>query len=724
MKKIHLCTIQIIRIKNLLDVIKSDFFARVLSRKIIVRIDDCIDITRRYNNSTVTNGTLKRTLKTKLNELNTEFENRLRLQRHKFSAHIQDLEFGLRIENWANISYENIIFFHDKIIEIYELLEIEPEYIPLDNIAFTVQDISKIQAIVDDKDLESTPMMSTDILAMTRFNSGAMIPCHPIQDKVLTLNSIVIILDFEIALYKCFEDVQYQYILQTMIINDIISFIDNIITPSNINDTGLDELLANKDILDNFLNSFNLDSLLSIRTIRNKIGAHIDRRDPYEDIMLLLEEHNFDNTISIYKNFLNIFYKICNDTFYLKGLTLPPIKMNGFLSLDHQPEKTFFEDSTVPSEIIKEDINDQKLYKRYLDKLLVLKSDDGYEDIRYFFYDALAHSEVVDTVLFEGKNLELKQAHKFFILQLKSGIASNKKRVILKLLSDCSNGYPTQLVYILINTYTVNKLTNLKSEYIIYLGDISHKHSQSAMLMLKSFLYSKDINRQYFSLLSLLKIDIKSRGIDCFNKNLQIVENEYSLIIKDRMEQYNPLFKVFISMLLSSEMIFNNMLGDYHKFFKELYFDYFENVLYENISLLKVDFSDDEIQIIKDLKNTNQLSNIFIIISEKLIKKEDSQLFYHAISNNLLKLNFTHLPFVEHLAYAKYKIGNIDEAIEIYERLVEKNPDVVEYRIQLLNYYVEKNDSVKLNKEIQYLESTFNLNDEQIEMVNKVKEKL
>lgn len=715
MKKIHFCVTQIIRIKRLIETIESDFFARVISRKVIVRLDDFIDITRRYNNSSVTDNIFKRNLKTKLNELNTEFETRLRLQRHKFSAHVQDLEFGLRVDSWANISYDNIIFFHDKIIEIYELLENQPNYITINTNDFILsqKDKNDIQALVKDKDIESSPMISTDILAITRYNNSGMIPGHPIQDKVLTLNSIVIMLDFEIELHGRLEkDIRYQNVLRTLIINDIISFIDNIITPDYIDDIGLDELLENKDILNTFLDTFNLNTLIEIRTIRNKLGAHIDRKDSFEYLIGLLENHNFENTLLIYKNFLNIFYKICNDVFYLKYLTLPPTKMHGVLEVSQKPEKTFFENSKVEIEFIAKDRNDIELYKSYLNKLFTLKNDNDYEDIRYFFYNVLAHSEVVETVFFDNKKLELKKAHEFFISQLKSSISTDKKRIILKLLSNCSNGYPEQLVYILTSTYKINKLTNLTKEYIVHLGDISHKHSDSAMLMLASFLNSKDINVEYFTMLSLLKIDIKSRGIDCFNKKLKIVENEYSRIIKERINSYSPFFKVFISMLLSSEMIFNPMLGNYQKFFQELYFDYFEGVIFENINLLGVNFTDDEIRIFQEAKAGNHLSNIFLLIAEK-IEDEKAELFYQAIANNLLRLNFTHLPFIEHLAYAKYKVGQLNEAVKIYKRLVDQNPDVVEYRIQLLNYYLEQENLEALNNELKYLENTFKLTDEQ-----------
>lgn len=735
MKKIHFCVTQIIRIKNLVEILDSDFFARVISRKIIVRIDDFIDLTRIYNNSAVTDSVFKKNLKKQLNELDNEFKNCLILQRHKFSAHIQDLEFGLRIDSWANISYKNIIFFHNKIIEIYELLKNQPYFIPINtnDFALSRKIINKIQAVVKDKDIESSPMASTDILAMTRFNSsGAMIPCHPIQDKVLTLNSIVIMLDFEIELYKCLEDMQYKYVLQTLIINDIISFVDNIITPlsnnstspNNSTDKGLDELLDNRDILDKFLHNFNLDTLAELRIIRNKLGAHIDRKDLLKDIIGLLEHHNFDNTIAIYNNFLNILYKICNNTFHLKHLTLPPTKMHGCLEVSHKPEKTFFVNPKVETSFIKKDINNIALYKNYLNKLFVEKNNDEYEDIRHFFYDALAHSEIVETVFFDNKILELTKAHKFFLTRLQGSMISDRKRIILKLLNDCSNGYPTQLVYILVTTYNGNKLTNLTKEYIAHLGDISHNYSESAMAMLTNFLNSEDINIEYFTLLSLLKIDIKDRGIKCVNKKLKIVENESSRIIKKRLDNYKPFFKVFVSILLSSEMLFNPTLGIGQKFFKELYFDYFENIFLSNIQLLELSFTENEISTIKDLKAKNLLSDIFIIIAEKFGEQNESQVFYTAIANNLLKLNFKHLPFVEHLAYSKYKIGNIHEAVEIYERLVQQNPDIIEYRIYLLDYYIEKKDLTSFNKELHYLETTFTLNDAQKDMLNNAKEKI
>lgn len=745
-------------IKNLLDVIDSDFFARVISRKVLVRIADFITLTRRYNNSEITDRALKNNLKSKLNELDQEFTSLLKLQRDKFSAHFQDLDFGERIDSWSNITYEHIRFFHEKINEIYTLLQSQSDLlaIEINQFLLSMEEIEKLQTIVKQKDIEDVPRVGSDILSLTRLNTSGIIPCHTIQHKVLALNSINIMLDFEIAIFRALDNYHCKSILKTLIINDMISFIDNIITRENSEYSALDKIIEKQiypwkkiesfsiirpmdsciksykkfdfksdevirdaqKILDDFLESFNIDSISEIRNCRNKIGSHIDKTEDFGNLINLLNNIDVEKSIRIYNNFLNIFLKICNSTFYLKYLTMPPTKMHGVLSLSNKPSKTFFQNPYVATELIKDDINDPKSYQKQLDELFKHRN---YEDTRFFFYDALAHSEKIKSVTLDNKALELGKAHQFFIDKLNSGISIEKKSEILNLLSDCANGYPEQLIYILLETYKTNKLTNLKYQYIFCFGEIGHKSSNSVKLFLAQVLNDRHFDIIYNTLLSLLKIDIKSRGIDCVNKKLVINENEYSEIIKEQMNKFSPFYKLIVSILLSSEMLFTPMLGNYFKFFKSLYFDYFENIFYESIDLLDVELSIHDIEKLKISKQSNYLSVIFIIIAEQLKNQNDANFLYGLIANHNLKLNFQHQPFIEHLAYSNYKIGNVNKAVEIYKDLVEKNPEIVEYRIELLNYYWEQKNTDACISEINYLESLFNLNNEQIEKIQEIK---
>jgi hypothetical protein len=102
LKIFYYCILQIKTTQNLLNIIDSDFFARVISRQ--------------YNNSFIRDSTLKRELKNKLNLLSDNFEDKLKLQRHKLSAHFQDLEFGARVNYWSDITKNEIDNFYTKIL--------------------------------------------------------------------------------------------------------------------------------------------------------------------------------------------------------------------------------------------------------------------------------------------------------------------------------------------------------------------------------------------------------------------------------------------------------------------------------------------------------------------------------------------------------------------------------------------------------------------------------
>ena len=98
--------------------------------------------------------------------------------------------------------------------------------------------------------------------------------------------------------------------------------------------------------------------------------------------------------------------------------------------------------------------------------------------------------------------------------------------------------------------------------------------------------------------------------------------------------------------------------------------------------------------------------------------------FLYSIIVNSLKLNFINLPFIEHYAYANYKIGNINKAVEVYQNLVDKNPDEIDYRIQLLSYYLEQKNTNALNSELIYIENIFNISKKQQEKINDIKQTL
>lgn len=762
LKKIYYCISQIKTTQNLLNIIDSDFFARVISRQIIIRIYDFITLTRQYNNSFITDSILKRELKNKLNLLSNDFEDKLKIQRHKLSAHFQDLDFSDRVDSWSNITKNEIDNFDIKISEIYILLSDEDDFQEIYNNDLNLSSVEteKIKKIITLKDIEKEPHFSNDILSITRVNTGAIIPCHPIQDKVLSLNSIHLMIDFEIALYATFKNSFYKQLIKTILTNDIISFVDNLITRENSQYNGLDKIIdlqihpwnkftytINKpnsffiikqskydfksdneievaqNILNTFLLTFNLNSIDKIRDIRNKLGSHIDTNDSIENIVILLNDLNTEQFIKIYSNFYHLFLKICNSVRYLQMLIMPPTKMNGISAISPQPEKKFFNNMNVQTEFDREDINDTKLYELKLQN--ILNNNISFEDSEYYFREALSHSDVLKNITFEDKNIDLNKCHIYCLNKLNSEINIDEKRLILILLKNSSGLFSKQITYILTETYEINRL-NLHYEYIIYFGDTTKENSKTVLsILLDNLKNTDDFNIVYYVILSLLKIDVNIWGTVLFNNRQQVKEGQYSKAIKQTIGSLNPLYKVIVVLLLKSEMMFTNHFSIYRDIYKDLYIDYLQKIFTKNIKLLKpnnflkIRLEKQDINELKLAFEHNNLTIIFIKLAEKSNSKNAK--FLYSIITNELKLNFQHLPFVEHYAYANYKIGNIDKAVEVYQNLVDKNPDEIEYRIQLLSYFLEQKNLNSLKNELLYIKKVFKLNDKQQKIVNTIK---
>ena len=56
--------------------------------------------------------------------------------------------------------------------------------------------------------------------------------------------------------------------------------------------------------------------------------------------------------------------------------------------------------------------------------------------------------------------------------------------------------------------------------------------------------------------------------------------------------------------------------------------------------------------------------------------------------------------------------------------MVDKNPDIIAYRIELLTYYLKQKNISAFNRELTYIENTFNISEKQQEKVNNIKQTL
>jgi hypothetical protein len=101
----------------------TDADARMLVRHVIIRAESFIEHARAIRKPPIAAGFDVRAFhKTKENYA-AFFAEYFRVARDRLSAHVQDLDFGRRIELWNDIDASKSEFFADGAVEIYRLLE-------------------------------------------------------------------------------------------------------------------------------------------------------------------------------------------------------------------------------------------------------------------------------------------------------------------------------------------------------------------------------------------------------------------------------------------------------------------------------------------------------------------------------------------------------------------------------------------------------------------------
>ena len=100
----------------------DDFVARALARHVLVRAENYIEHARRLRTALNAARFATRDFHTRKEIYATTFEEYFKTARHKLSAHVQDLDFGNRIELWNDVEISKIGYFVDGAKEIYESL--------------------------------------------------------------------------------------------------------------------------------------------------------------------------------------------------------------------------------------------------------------------------------------------------------------------------------------------------------------------------------------------------------------------------------------------------------------------------------------------------------------------------------------------------------------------------------------------------------------------------
>lgn len=710
------CLKEILVVKNILEIENSNFFKRSLARFVALRTDDFIKLAFSTNKATIN----QQQIKDDLNALHDLYKAHFKTQRDKFGAHFQELDFASRLEFWSQIDYDKSIFFSSIPIDIYDkfnsLSDYETSEILFGEISEDLKE--KIKLLNSELDIEKYPNFSSDILSLTRYNSGGLIPCSNLQVKAGVLKSLEIIINYHIELYKvCVTNESISDILKKIIITDIVSYCDNFITRTDLpagakqEEDGLDKILDGtefstaKKIISDFLSNYKFEENLNkIRNVRNTSCGHVDSNTSITALKTDLDSLSFEEIDSFYTQLKKTYKKICSEELVFQAFCLEPKdRVYGVQKLVGMPVKPFEVNSVPETEFDPLDVDDSNNYKFYFS---LLNDKDRHEEARHYFWDCFSRSKLVENIRYEigdgfyksYSSIDYREAHKYFYELLSSDTETTQSKIkVIQLFLQCKSGYPNTLLYILLKTYDGNKNnSSLNLQYIYSLGELCSKTDENVIEILKNNLDQSDFYKNYHSLLSIYKIDIKSRQHLTLDVNSE--ESALSKLIKDEITKSNLFLKVIVSLAFSSELQIS--IGSFYlKALKTLYLDYFSDVFKKSI----VDFlkpitkdEEDKKDITEMIRHFDLLrySTLLGILGDFLVKRNyehDAQQFRALLYEGIVKYAYTDNSELHNFGVICYQMNDIDLAVRVSESLVDKNPSDLTYYYFLLSIYLRDN---------------------------------
>ena len=722
---------------KLLSIKNSTFFKRSIARLIAIRIDDFIKLgflTNRQNEN-------KQIIKDELNALQNLYVEHFKFQRDKYGAHFQHLDFGERLSNWSDINADKAIFFTEIPMSIYEHFSKINGYLPCSPTTLKSTTVSLIEGINNEFDLEQTPNLSSDILALTRPNSGGILNFTMIHTKAGTLKSLELLIDYELAMIENLKsdgNVLSPFI--KLFITDLLSYVDNFFTRTDIINTspqyeeGFDYYVASNidssneksnEIITQFKSNFKLkDHTSELRNIRNKACGHIDTAFTIIQLENFIVNFDLIKFNDFYQRLKSIFRSVCHSTIYLRSYLFDPFerlhgvqKMVGMevSSFDGQP---FPE---LPSSYISP--NDENHYEQQYKEWIINEKDS----IRSYFWDCFIHSEIIQSVQIDipgscggtiYRHYNFRKVHKFFEKKLMSSdISTNDKVAIINLFQQCATSDPQTLAYLLDKTYPNN--LDLQVYYIQALGQLSQQRSGRTIERCTHIYNTTNLEGKCLALRALFCIDINARRSNSGKHNAEVTN--YSTHINFLLSsEITPFEKISLTLVLLSEFVFgNHHLSDsldelYKEFLITCFIQSTDSLL---ASLLKLNINKSRLIEIQDLVKTNRFSTLVGVLSDFMEQKGfliQSTLLRKLVTQGYILYLKEDNQELHNLSVIYFKIGDYKNAIHIAQFLTQKNAHQASYNYLLLDLYRQ---NTKYKTQFETLKSkvltTFNLCDEE-----------
>jgi len=681
------------------------FVARTLARHILIRAENFIEHARGLRRPLNDAGYDTRGFHRTKEAYASAFEEYFKVPRHRLGAHVQDFDFGKRIELWNDIEIVKISFFVDGAREIYDALAA----LNLTSyVAFTESPeladpallavLHQFQRAIDSRNWVE---MGTDPLALTRHNSAAILNTTPLHARASQLSLI----RRWIAMERNLLDKIAAYpgttrILKARIITDIVSFCDCLVTrpvspgaPQAMD--GLDKLIAaegqSSAAIDNLVAASTfLAELQTARAIRDSIGAHLEIDDActVSSVLADLDAYDLAKGLRFYERIAAAFIKTCHSILFLRIYAADGRRLYGVLGANRTAAVPYTADDTAtpPMPSAPPPINDEEAYRKNLTRWLD-GDDDQKAEARQFFWAAFAGSAVVETIeeveaLGSGARFwrrEFRKAHQFLSATLSGGLSDFDFKGILELILSCSRGWPYPLAELLVRHG--RNASAFKQQLICHaLGELGSAPHASVTKFLKDCSHSPSWPIRLQGALARFKTFVRAEGTYRINHKGQSTA-DYDAFLGSLMAPMSGAERLIC--LLAFASILGPGVRSIFQPFQSNYASLQSQIEALCLSFLNDDTKKSKATTLTQLIQTNDYIGVSLLIVLDLDGGDQhplhAALIDHCCNGSIVAAN--HDQALRHLAMCFYLKRDHHRALEIAQGLAARNPDWVDAQI-------------------------------------------
>jgi len=641
--------------------------------------------------------------------------------RDRLGAHVQDLDFGKRIELWNEIETVKVDFFVEGAKEIYESLhslaipgyQAYADFPEMGDPGFTAALESYRDAVPE------TPgaYFGADPLAMTRPNSVSALNLSPVHARAGQLALIHRWIKAEGELLTRFAGrANLVRVLKAMTITDVVSFCDRMVTrpvavgaPQQMD--GLDKLLVDSGVssapIDQFVSNYDfVGSLNSVRQVRNQIGGHVDGDETVTltSLLNILDTTDLEGVMSFYSKVRGVFEKVCRSVIFLRmyladGQRLYGVTANSAATVPFDTRNLDRQIAPVPEGPLEDT---DTAYATKLEEWLHGDQVSQQTACRYFwraFMSSAVVEEYITTQHFPGglrnEFHKFRRAHKFLLDALASERKDERVLGMLMLACRCRSGDPDVLAELVLRFSKASRAGWYDVAISHCFGELAKWTNEEAKEFLKARLSingNGDLMLQ--ARISLLRMFVASEGLIRINRRIETESfaNALGMLTAGLKDE----IRLIVQIVLASQFC-DPLLATFRPKFLNDYKTIQQDIALLSDRMLQGKVETEFADMLHRLMETDDYVGVCLWLFDHLAGGENEP-----VARELLRLACRgaviaahHDQAQRHLAGCFLRLEEMPTALQIAEWLATRNPDDVGHQILRLQILAAMPDATE-----------------------------